>query len=108
MVIANLYSLQWNKSGFLKMFDIDAIIESHREGLRKKDEETIMGQAVDILWNTGMISVEEYIYLSPLMFLLRTDGEYILSQIKSRNSRWEDPNSLSDIVASYIRTGTVP
>jgi hypothetical protein len=89
------------------MFDIDAIIECHREGLRKKDEETIMSQAVDILWNTGMISVEEYIYLSPLMFF-RENGEHILSQIKSRNSRWEDPNSLSDIVASYIRTGTAP
>lgn len=42
------------------------------------------------------------------MFLLWIDSEVILSKIKSRNTGWEDPSSLRDIVAAYIRAGTAP
>jgi hypothetical protein len=84
------------------MYDTTAILEADREEKRFKRAKQ---KAIDILWITGMIPVEEYLFLCDL---IPSPGVIELHE-DIRRSTWKDSSQFqSDVIERYIDAGKVP
>jgi hypothetical protein len=85
------------------MWDVDAIIASYQLEQLEEKKTPAREKAIDVLWRTGMISLEEYFYVKFMYsreHQREPDGHSFISSLQLRNENWKTPRS--SLVWDYI------
>src|SRR5579859_1457627 len=87
------------------MHDTSAIIAAYR---KDKDEQWNKKTAIDLLWKTGMITIEEYLFLHHGENYI-PEAPTLISYTQERNRIWKDPwIAYRGVLEEYINAGKCP
>jgi hypothetical protein len=88
----------------ITMYDITKALDEYREGVSAHEKAVAEQSAIEVLWLTGMIHVEEYFFLK---FGGRSlpDGELIYAALIRRNNTWKQPDDFRERVFAPFLIG---
>lgn len=84
------------------MYDTDELLSYQAQQDQWEKTQRDRNTAINVLWLTGMIPVEEYYYFKPEYYRYSLAKSEIAPRMKSdldaRNLYWEDPYCFRDVV----------